>query len=409
MAELPSPIPLGLVVDGIGSHPAAWRLAPEQARAAYGARYHLDQVRLAERGGFDFVIFEDRYGSGAADGPAFRGRLDAALLAARLAPVTERIGLVPTFAVTHAEPFHVSKSVATLDHASLGRAGWLVGISTDPVAADLIGRRSAPDSAEAWREAAEAADVVQRLWDSWEDDAEIRDVATGRFVDADRLHYVDFAGDHFSVKGPSITPRPPQGQPPTFVRTADPNAEAVIGHGADVVVSRLAGPDDRGGLDDHHAFVRDVRELVAEAGRPEGAVTVLAELDVTVAASAAEAAEVAGRLDEAIGGPRREDAGRFVGSADRLAEFLGDTAPLVGGFVINFSVLPTQLPIFVDRVLPRVPGLGGLAAESRTGSLRSTFGLGRPVNRYATEPRAEAAPDPAPHRHCDRCAATAAR
>ena len=79
------------------------------------------------------------------------------------------------------------------------------GDRADPAAARLIG--------ELLDEAADYVEVIRRLWDSWEDDAEIRDVATGRFVDRAKLHYIDFAGRYFSVKGPSITPRPPQGQP----------------------------------------------------------------------------------------------------------------------------------------------------------------------------------------------------
>jgi alkanesulfonate monooxygenase SsuD/methylene tetrahydromethanopterin reductase-like flavin-dependent oxidoreductase (luciferase family) len=50
------------------------------------------------------------------------------------------------------------------------------------------------------------------LWDSWEDDAVIKDVATGRFLDNDKVHHVRFEGASFSVIGPLITPRPPQGQ-----------------------------------------------------------------------------------------------------------------------------------------------------------------------------------------------------
>src|SRR5260370_99506 len=74
---------------------------------------------------------------------------------------------------------------------------------------------------EHFAEAADYVEVLRRLWDSWQDDAEIRDVATGRFVDRDKLHYIDFEGRWFSVRGPSITPRPPQGQP----------VVAALGHG----------------------------------------------------------------------------------------------------------------------------------------------------------------------------------
>ena len=140
------------------------------------------------------------------------GRPDAVLVAARVAPVTRHIGLIPVATVTHTEPFHISKAIATLDFISHGRAGWQVRVSGSPHEAALFGRRDVA-GADLFDEADDAVEVVRRLWDSWEDDAVIRDVATGRFVDRDKLHYIDFAGKYFSVKGPSITPRPPQGQP----------------------------------------------------------------------------------------------------------------------------------------------------------------------------------------------------
>ena len=126
--------------------------------------------------------------------------------------MTNHIGLIPVATVTHTEPFHVSKAIATLDFISHGRAGWQVRVSGTQHEAELFGRRDV-SGADLFDEASDAVEVVRRLWDSWEDDAVIRDVATGRFVDRDKLHYIDFAGKYFSVKGPSITPRPPQGQP----------------------------------------------------------------------------------------------------------------------------------------------------------------------------------------------------
>ena len=130
---------------------------------------------------------------------------------------------MPTVVVTHTEPFHISKAIATLDYVSGGRAGVRVRVSSRPdetATCSAVGRSrrcnrhaSLPGHdegplADLFDEATDYVEVVRRLWDSWEDDAEIRDVATGRFVDRDKLHYIDFAGRYrFSVKGPSITPR----------------------------------------------------------------------------------------------------------------------------------------------------------------------------------------------------------
>ena len=175
------------------------------------------------------------------------------LVAARVAPLTRHIGIVPTQVVTHTEPFHASKAIATLDYVSSGRAGVRVRISHRPDEAALFGRRTIPPGllddtdpaalADLFDEAADYVEVLRRLWDSWEDDAEIRDAATGRFVDREKLHYIDFEGAHFSVRGPSITPRPPQGQPVVAALAHRDVAFRLVGRSADLgfVTPRDAG------------------------------------------------------------------------------------------------------------------------------------------------------------------------
>jgi alkanesulfonate monooxygenase SsuD/methylene tetrahydromethanopterin reductase-like flavin-dependent oxidoreductase (luciferase family) len=127
---------------------------------------------------------------------------------------------VPTAITTHTEPFHLSKAIATLDYVSSGRAGIRVQVAVRADTAIHFGRREIPPLgadrltdpdtqrliAGHFDEAADYVEVLRRLWDSWEDDAEIRDLVTGRFIDRDKLHYIDFEGRWFSVKGPSITP-----------------------------------------------------------------------------------------------------------------------------------------------------------------------------------------------------------
>lgn len=223
-----------MALDGAGWHPASWRDPRSRPDGLFTAGYWLDAVQEAERGLIDFVTFEDALSLQSTD-PAgddrrtdqVRGRLDAVLTAAAVAPLTRHIGLVPTAVVTHTEPFHLAKAIATLDHVSTGRAGVRVRVSVSAHEAAHFGRRSLPEfrpqdiglpgaqepARELFGEAADYVEVLRRLWDSWEDDAEIRDTATGRFIDRAKLHYIDFEGDRFSVRGPSITPRSPQGQP----------------------------------------------------------------------------------------------------------------------------------------------------------------------------------------------------
>jgi alkanesulfonate monooxygenase SsuD/methylene tetrahydromethanopterin reductase-like flavin-dependent oxidoreductase (luciferase family) len=162
-------------------------------------------ARTAERARLDFVTVE-------------AGPLDPLLLAARLAAQTERIGLVPVVSPTVTEPFHVSTALATIDVVSRGRAGWLAEL-IDADTADGLVTWDVP--ADTVADGAEHVEVVRRLWDSWEDGAEIRDGATARFIDRERVHHIDFRGEHLAVRGPSITPRPPQGHPAVAVRGHD--------------------------------------------------------------------------------------------------------------------------------------------------------------------------------------------
>ena len=205
------------------------------------AAHHLAAVQAVADTGADLVFWADSFVPPEQAEPP---TLDAVAIAARVAPVVAGIGLVPTVTVTHTEPFHVSKAIATLDLVSQGRAGWQVAVSRTEEEALLFGRKPAAPPALLWQEAAEAVEVVVRLWDSWEDDAVIRDLPTGRYVDRDRLHYIDFVGEFFSVKGPSITPRSPQAHPLVVVRD-EPDALPVVAALGRRRARRRAGPRRR--------------------------------------------------------------------------------------------------------------------------------------------------------------------
>ena len=233
MAE-PRPLHLAVALDGTGFHPASWRDPSARPTEIFTAKYWTSLALTAERGLLDFVTIEDSLGLqsskfGGPDGrnDQVRGRLDAVLIASLIGPVTRRIGLVPTAVPTHTEPFHLASAFATLDYVSNGRAGWRpqvsgrqseaahVGFHTfEPFEPTELGEPAVDRLVrDLFDEATDAVEVVRRLWDSWEDDAIIKDKPTGRYIDRDKLHYVDFEGRFFSVKGPSIVPRPPQGQP----------------------------------------------------------------------------------------------------------------------------------------------------------------------------------------------------
>ncbi|GAB3690162.1 LLM class flavin-dependent oxidoreductase [Saccharopolyspora tripterygii] len=368
---------LAVGLDGTGWHPASWRSAHARPTELFTAGYWLDLVRRAESGLLDFVTLADSLGpqSSSPAGPdertdRVRGRLDAGLIAARIAPRTRHVGLVPEVVVTHTEPFHVSKSVATLDYVSGGRAGWLPQVSASGGDNAHFGRRAiAP--AELLEEAADHVEVVRRLWDSWEDDAEIRDVATGRFIDRDKLHHIDFRGRWFDVKGPSITPRPPQGQPLVTARATDPAEYRFAAQAADVVFTAAAGPA---------AADRAVTEVGTHAG--SGASPhVFGDVVVFLGSGSADRRA---RLD-ALDRPSTSDAPVFAGEAGELADLLRSLAE---GGLTGFRLLPGELPhdlaAITDELVPELQRRGLFRSTYESGSLRSRLGLDRPANRYAT-------------------------
>ncbi|QKV95760.1 LLM class flavin-dependent oxidoreductase [Streptomyces sp. NA02950] len=338
----------------------------------YTAPYYVELARLAERGTLDFVTLDDSFGP-PGEG---QGRPDALSVLARVAPATERVGLVPTVTTTHTEPFHVSSAVATLDWVSRGRAGWTVGVSTTEAEARLVGRRPAAPAGELWAEAEEVADVVARLWDSWEDDAEIRDTATGRFIDRDKLHYVDFEGRHFRVRGPSIVPRPPQGHPVVAVDATDPVTWDTAARHATVAFVRATTPDAAGRIRD------ELRGRAASFGRERGALTVLAAVTVDLADGEYAAGLATGDapLTATAAGPPLYRGGP-VDLADLIAGW--HTAGAVDGFHITPAAPPGDLERFVNGTVALLQHRGLFRTFYPGATLRDHLGLPRPANRYA--------------------------
>ncbi|MCV7423066.1 LLM class flavin-dependent oxidoreductase [Mycobacterium yunnanensis] len=378
------PLHLAVALDGTGWHPASWREPDARPADLLTAGYWTDLVAEAERGLLDFVTIEDGLAL-QSEHPLrpddrtdrVRGRLDATLIAARVAPRTRHIGLVPTVIATHTEPFHASKAIATLDYVSSGRAGVRIQVSASPAVAKHFGRRVIPQDggAELMSEATDYVEVIRRLWDSWEDDAEIRDVATGRFVDRDKLHYVDFEGRWFSVKGPSITPRPPQGQP----------VVAALGH-VDAAYRLIAAGADVGFVTPHDA--RETTAIVEEiAGHRAGGppVRVFADLVVFLDDTAAAARSRRDRLDEVAGSALRSDAEIFTGTPADLADLLQQWHDAgADGFRLRPAALPHDLLQITDGLVSELRARGAFRASYANASLRDSLGLSRPANRYST-------------------------
>ncbi|MFE5808730.1 LLM class flavin-dependent oxidoreductase [Streptomyces sp. NPDC056491] len=382
----PAPLHLAVSLDGAGRHPAAWREPGARPAELFTARYWADLAAEAETGLLDFITFEDGLAlqsslPAASDARTdrVRGRLDAVLTAARVAPLTRHIGLVPAVTATHTEPFHISKAVATLDHVSRGRAGLRVQVSGLPHEARHFGRRTVPlAGTELYAEAADHVEVIRRLWDSWEDDAEIRDVATGRFVDRDKLHHIDFEGRHFSVRGPSITPRPPQGQPVVSASAAGEASYALVARSTDVgYVAAHDGDRTRAAV----AAIRRAREatgLTADPLHLFGELTVFLDEDAPAAGARLE------RLDALAGLPHGADAGLFTGSPGQLADLLLERREAgLSGFLLRPGVIAHDLPAITRSLVPELQRRGVFRREYEADTLRGLLGLHRPGSRYA--------------------------
>jgi alkanesulfonate monooxygenase SsuD/methylene tetrahydromethanopterin reductase-like flavin-dependent oxidoreductase (luciferase family) len=419
-AATPQPLHLSVALDGAGWHPAAWREPRARPRELLTAPYWVDVISEAERGLLDFVTIEDalslqsaRFAEPDPRSDQVRGRLDAVLIAARVAPVTRHIGLVPTIVITHTEPFHISKAIATLDYASTGRAGVRVRVSLARHEAAHFGRRdlppltladrtAAPDRtaaagqaaalrqaaaprsaagqliADAFDEAADYVEVIRRLWDSWEDDAEIRDAATGRFIDIARLHYIDFSGRWFRVKGPSITPRPPQGQPLVAALGHGPLTHRLIGAATDI--GFVTPGDARGAA----AIVAQIRSAQAASGRAGDLVHVFGDVVVFLGPDSRAAASRKARLDDVTGAAYDSDATVFTGTAAALADLLLDWQQAgLTGFRLRPGAIPEDLEGITRELVPELQRRGAFRREYEAQTLRGLLGLHRPASRYA--------------------------
>jgi alkanesulfonate monooxygenase SsuD/methylene tetrahydromethanopterin reductase-like flavin-dependent oxidoreductase (luciferase family) len=418
-------------LDGDGGHPAAWRKSRTPPVAGLGPAKLRDSVLAAESAGFHAATFRDGpvaapassaagsavVGSavvGSADnGSAVSGsgRLNALQRAAFVAPLTRSIALVPEVDTVYTEPFHVSTQLASLDYVSRGRAGWLVAAyGADEYGssqAAAVGREPV-DAGRRTREAGASIEVGRRLWDSWEDDAVIRDAGTGRYLDVDRLHYADFEGPDYSIKGPAIIPRPLQGQLPVLAPAGLLAAEALARGAADALLVSAPTPELLA------AELREVGVLLAKDGAARSntapnntassntarnntasnntagnntagrnpAPALVAELDVVLDARGQAAGTRLAELDAHAAW--RSPRARFVGSAAELTELLAGLLTVAAGVRLHPAVLDTDLEELAQLVLPELRRRGLLAPVTPDATFRDLLGLPRPVSRYAT-------------------------
>lgn len=258
---------LGLFMQGGGHHLAAWRDPSVQKNATLDVAHYAQIARTGERGLFDFLFTADTnaifYGD---DLNKLRHtpdalRLEPITLLSALAMITDHIGLICTATTTYLDPFHVARQFASLDQISCGRAGWNLVTSSAPAEAANFSHDTHPDYAYRYERAAEFAQVVLGLWDSWEDDAIIEDPAAGIFYDPGKLHRLNHKGKHFAVRGPLTIPRSPQGRPVIVQAGQSDQGRALAAETAEVIFTVQQN------FDDACAFYSDIKARAAAIGR----------------------------------------------------------------------------------------------------------------------------------------------
>lgn len=370
---------LALELDGDGAHPAAWRKARHAPDELLNGARIRETVLAAESAGFHAATFTDGpLPEGTQD---VAGRLNALQRAAFAGPISGSIALVPEVDTVYTEPFHAATQLASLDYVAAGRGGWLVKASGDAREAAAVGRSVASEEALA-HEAAASVEVGRRLWDSWEDGAVIRDIPTGRYLDVDKLHYADFEtpadfpGEAYSVKGPSIIPRPLQGQLPVLAPASLVSADGPL-RPAEVDAVLVSAPTPELLVDEAGSH------RAAHGGSPAGAgIAVIAELDVVLDSRGQSAAARLAELDALS--PWSSPRARFVGTAAQLAEFLAELLQAADGVRLHPAVLDVELEELAQLVLPELRRRGVLRPAVAGATFRGLLGLERPANRYTT-------------------------
>jgi alkanesulfonate monooxygenase len=261
-------IRLGVSMIGMGYHLAAWRHPDATPGGNMNLHHFVRTVQAAERGLFDMAFLADGVGIRFHDEPAGalsrtckNVQFEPLTLLSALAMVTSRIGLVATASTTYNEPYHVARKFASLDHISGGRAGWNVVTSVTDMEAQNFNRDKAPGYDLRYDRAAEFVEVVRGLWESWEDDAFIRDKAAGLNYDPDKLHVLNHQGAHFQVRGPLNVERTPQGAPIIVQAGASEPGRELAAATADVVYAASQR------LEDARAYYADVKGRMARYGR----------------------------------------------------------------------------------------------------------------------------------------------
>jgi alkanesulfonate monooxygenase len=438
---------LGAFFHPTGHHVASWLHPDAQIDAGTNFRHYVELAQMSERAKFDLMFLADALA--VRDGnleplsrwPQYMAYFEPITLLSGIAGLTERIGLVSTATTSYNEPYNVARKFASLDHISGGRAGWNVVTSANISEAFNFGREAHFEHGERYDRALEFTEVVFGLWDSWDDDAFLRDRTTGRYFDPAKLHTLNHKGEHFSVRGPLNVARPPQGRPVIFQAGSSEVGRELAARTAEAVFT------PQHSLEGAQAFYRDLKGRMAKYGRSPDHLVIMPGLNPIVGRTRREAEEKHRYLQSLIhpdvglellsnaladfdlrpydlDGPLPEAAysvtpkgsttsfrnvlswareenltirqlyQRFAGArgqrtvigtaadiVDQMQEWFVNRG--VDGFLIQPSHLPGGLQDFIDLVIPELRERGLFRTEYNGTTLRDHLGLPRPRSRYA--------------------------
>jgi len=422
---------LGVFVLGTGNHSAGWRYEGA-ATSSCDLAVMQEIARTAERGKFDLLFISDGLDMDPGDHPSFVCRFEPTTLLSVLSACTSHIGLGGTVSTSFSEPFNVARTFASLDHISAGRAAWNVVTSSRPKAALNFSRDAHLEHELRYERANEFVDVVNGLWDCWEDGAIVADKETGEFLDASKVRPLDHKGRFFQVKGPINIARCPQGHPVIIQAGGSPTGLELAARTADVVFSVVQE------LEPAKKAYADLKGRMAKYGRSPDQLAVLPGVMPVVGVTDAEAREklsklqswltptnaltlVSGRIGYDVSGypldgpvpapPGSENgsstfhrvlyetakrqnmtlrdlynltaaarghwvtAGTPAGIADTLEQWFVEGA--ADGFNILPAYFPGGLDDFVDLVVPELQRRGLFRRDYEGTTLRDHFGLPR--------------------------------
>ncbi|MFC3532957.1 LLM class flavin-dependent oxidoreductase [Vogesella facilis] len=430
-------IPFGIMLHGAGGHMNSWKHPSGPADASVNLDFYIDTTRKAEAAGIRFAFVADGLYINEKSIPHFLNRFEPLTILSALATATRKIGLAGTVSTSYSDPFTTARQFASLDLISGGRAGW--NVVTTPLEGSAKNySRTHPEHALRYEIADEYLQVTQGLWDSWDDDALLRNRDSGQFFDPAKLHALNHKGRFFQVAGPLNISRSPQGQPVIFQAGSSDAGIGLAGKYADAVFTHSPS------LDDTRQFLRQVKTSAVAHGRSGDDVKIFPGINPVVAATRAEAEAKYQRIrdlltiDEALAYlgrffdhhdfsqydldapfPELGEVGRnsFRSTTDRIKadakargltlrqvaleaatprdQFVGSgeevaaeiirwiDAGAADGFILGFAVSAEGLDDFIQHVIPVLEARGRYQRELPGSTLRDHLGLPRKASRYA--------------------------